>query len=662
VSLPNRQLPTDCRETLRLAQAHHAAGRFLDAVHCAEIVLHTEPSNAVAAHLCGIACLSANRATDAVRHLATASRLRPADAAIQLGLGVALQTIGQLPEAITAYNCSIELKPGQVEVWCRLAIAHQQLKQPDQAVNAYEQALNLAPAFADAACNLGGLLLELERTPEAIAAFQRALLHKPQFPEAQNGLGIALKNNHQYAEATIAFQQALALRPSYAEAWFNLGNTFQSLTRWPEAIAAYRKALELGPPSPDVLNNLGLALWNAREFAAAAVAHEKALALQPNFAEVHNNLGNDLLALGRHEDAAAAFERAVGFRPGYREALCNLGNVFVAQNRTDEAIAAYRRAAADTPSPDTDYNEALAWLLKGDFKQGLPKYEARWATKSSGLQRRNYAQPRWQGEELRGRTLLLYSEQGLGDTLQFIRYVPLVAARGAKIILRVQPPLKNLLGSLPNVACVQTSQDDLPTFDLHCSLLSLPLVFGTELSTIPATVPYLQAPRDKVSLWREKLAQGEKPKIGIVCSGNPKHRNDHNRSLPLSAFAPLAALVGSPLYVIQKELNPADTSTLARSSEFIDLSRELTQLDDTAAIVANLDLVISVDTSVVHLAGALGKPVWTLLPFAPDWRWMLGKEYSPWYPTMRLFRQPTPGDWVSVFLRVTAALQKGEPT
>ena len=602
--------------------------------------------------------LQAGRFPEAIKHLELAARLKPADAAVQLGLGVAMQAAGQLQPAVTAYNRCIELKTDHVEAWCRLATAHQQLKQPEQAVTAYQRALDLAPTFAEAACNLGGVLLELNRTPEAIEAFRHALAHKPQFPEAQNGLGIALKNARQYTEAIAAFQQALALRPHYAEAWYNLGNTFQALERWADTIEAYNKAQQIGTPSAEVFNNLGLALWNMRDFAAATAAHEKAIELKPDSAEAHNNLGNDLLSLGRLDEAADKFKHAALLRPGYRDALCNLGNVFLAQNRTDEAIDAYRRASADTAFPDAEYNEALALLLKGDFTHGLPKYENRWVSKSSGLQPRNYSQPRWQGENITGRTILLHSEQGLGDTLQFIRYVPLVAQRGAKIILCVQTPLKNLLAGLPGVDRVQTNQDSLPPFDFHCSLLSLPLVFGTEVATIPAAVPYIAANPEKAALWREKFATARGLKVGIVCSGNPKHKNDHNRSLPLSIFAPLAILTGGPLYVLQKELKPADATTLVDSTAFIDLSDALSDFTDTAAIISNLDLVISVDTSVVHLAGALGKPVWTLLPYTPDWRWMLSREDSPWYPTMRLLRQPTPGNWTSVIDQISTALQK----
>lgn len=578
------------------------------------------------------------------------------DAATHLKQGAALQAADQIQASITAYNRCIELKADHVEAWCRLASAHQQLKQLNQAAIAYQRALELAPTFAEAACNLGGILLGLGRTSEAIETFQHALANKPHFPEAQNGLGIALKNTNHYPEAIAAFQQALALRPQYAEAWFNLGNTLQSLERWPDSIEAYRKAQEIGPPSHDVLNNLGLALWSMREFSAATVAHEKAVALKPESAEAYNNLGNDLLALGRHEEAAVKFKRAITLRPGYREALCNLGNVFVAQNRTDDAIEAYRHAAADTAFPDADYNEALALLLKGDFAHGLPKYESRWASKSSGLKPRSYTQPRWQGEAIDGRTILLHSEQGLGDTLQFLRYIPLVAKRGAKIILCVQPPLQNLLAAFPGVDHVLTNNESPPPFDFYCSLLSLPLIFKTDLHSIPATVPYIAAQAVKTSLWREKLSVNHGLKIGVVCSGNPKHKNDHNRSLPLSSFAPLTAITGRQLYVLQKELKPADMATVTISDAFINLSHELTDFTDTAAIIANLDLVISVDTSIVHLAGAMGKPVWTLLPYAPDWRWMLGRSDSPWYPALRLFRQPAPREWAPVMAAVAAKL------
>jgi hypothetical protein len=338
--------------------------------------------------------------------------------------------------------------------------------------------------------------------------------------------------------------------------------------------------------------------------------------------------------------------------------LCNLGNVFLAQNRLDEALRCYRRTLAIQPGfCQALFNESLVLLLKGDLKAGFRGYELRWLLQRQALENLP-PREKWCGDRpVAGQTLLVCCEQGLGDTLQFVRYLPLLQARGAKVILRVQPSLKALLLPLPNLTLVSSEDKILPPFDHYCLLLSLPLAFGTELATIPAEVPYLQPPPEKVAYWRKNINHYSGPKIGVVCSGSPEHRNDYSRSCPLSAFKLLAAALGVRLYLIQKHLNPADTETLAGSPEFVDLSSELTDFTDTAAIIANLDLVISVDTSVVHLAGALGKPVWTLLPYAPDWRWMLSREDSPWYPTMRLFRQPTPGDWTSVLDRVSAALK-----
>jgi hypothetical protein len=335
----------------------------------------------------------------------------------------------------------------------------------------------------------------------------------------------------------------------------------------------------------------------------------------------------------------------------------NLGNLFLAQNRIDEAIQAYRTAGANTVFPEAAYSESMALLLKGDFANGLPKYEHRWALKLAGLQPDDFASPLWQGEELTGRTILLYSEQGLGDTLQFARYAPAVAKRGAKVVLYVHPPLRDLLSSLPGIDRVVSLNEPMPPHDLHCPLLSLPLAFKTDLDSIPATIPYIEAPLGKADLWRNKLACHTGLKIGIVCSGSTQHHNDHNRSIPLTAYKPLAEAAGAPLYLIQKEVRSDDEITLASSPEFISLASEINDFSDTAAIIANLDLVIAVDTSIVHLVGAMGKPVWTLLAFPPDWRWMLDRADSPWYPTMRLFRQPAAGNWSAVLAQVTQELR-----
>jgi ADP-heptose:LPS heptosyltransferase len=299
----------------------------------------------------------------------------------------------------------------------------------------------------------------------------------------------------------------------------------------------------------------------------------------------------------------------------------------------------------------------MALLLQGDFANGLPKYEQRWALKLAGLQPGDFASPLWHGEDPAGRTILLYSEQGLGDTLQFARYAPDVAKRGAKVILYVHPPLKELLSSLPGVDRVISLNEPIPAHDLRCPLLSLPLAFKTNLNSIPATIPYLEAPPGKAESWQMRFASCAGPKIGIVCSGSAQHHNDHNRSIPLASFKPLAEAAGGPLYLIQKEVRPDDEVTLSGSPEFVSLASEINDFSDTAAIIANLDLISAVDTSIVHLVGAMGKPIWTLLAFPPDWRWMLDRTDSPWYPTMKLFRQSAAGNWSAVLAQVASELR-----
>jgi tetratricopeptide (TPR) repeat protein len=582
---------------------------------------------------------------DALKQRAATS---PTDATAQLDLGIALQAAGDLARASASYRRCVEVRPAHIEGWCRLALVAQQLGQLEQSADAFSRALELNPTFAEAACNLGGVLLALGRAPEAAQRFKQALVAKPDFAEALNGLAIAQKNQNLLSEAASSLRQALALRADYSEAWYNLGNTLLAMENWPESIAAYEKACSLGSATPELLNNLGLAFWRNGNFAAARELHEQAVRLKPDYADACNNLGNDLLALHRHSEAANAFERAFALNPKFREALCNLGNVYLAQNTVDAALDAYRRASSDTEFPEASYNEALALLLKGDLPAGFRRYESRWNAASAGLRPRSFPAPRWQGEPLAGRTILLHSEQGIGDTLQFVRYAPLLAESGANVILSVQAPLKNFLARMPGIRAVVTANDPQPHFDFHCPLLSLPLVLGTTIQTIPANVPYLVVPQESAQAFEKHLDFAHGPKIGLVCSGNPRHRNDHNRSIPLAGFIPIAAALKNPVFMLQKDFKPADAAALKECAAFVDLSPELHDFASTAAVISQLDLVISVDTSVAHLAGALGKPVWVLLPFAPDWRWLLDRSDSPWYPTMTLLRQRQPGDWQPV--------------
>jgi tetratricopeptide (TPR) repeat protein len=647
-------------EALQEARECQSSGRFVDAIGHCEQILAVEPNHFAALHLCGLAHLENAQAAEAVALLERALLAQPSDLEVRFDLGVALQSSGRYTDAIPHYNQVLAVKPAHANAWSKLAAAHKRLQQWEASAEAYRQALIFSPDPAFIACQLGYVLLEQKKWPEADDAFRQSLTGTPNQPEAHNGLGLALKGARRTTEAVDAFHSALALRPRYLEALFNLGTTLQALERWPAAIETYKRALAIAPHSLDVLSNLGNALASARNFASAEIIHSKVLAQKPNHAPYHNNLGNALLGLDRFADAIACFEHALLLQPGSAEITCNLGNACLAHNRLDEAIAYYDQALALDPHlRRADFCKSLALLLKGKLKEAFPKYELRWILKCNeydGTPPREF----WQGDlPLEGKTIFLCCEQGLGDTLHFVRYVPILQKRGAHIILRVQPPLKQLLSAnFPDVQTVTPDEKNLPPFDLYCLMLSLPYVCGTELNNIPAAVPYLKSSPEKAAVWRDRLAGSKRPRIGLVCAGNLTHRNDHHRTIPLAAFKPLAAAARGSLYLLQKELRPADAALLqAGAPEFIDLSPELNNFTDTAAIIANLDLVISVDTSVAHLVGALGKPVWVLVPFAPDWRWMLEREDSPWYPTMRLFRQSAPRDWSGVLTQVTRELR-----
>jgi len=366
-----------------------------------------------------------------------------------------------------------------------------------------------------------------------------------------------------------------------------------------------------------------------------------------------------LRSLGRLPEAIAAAEAVLAVEPGNIAALNNRGSALRALGRVAAALASYDRAVARDPQrAQSHFNRAVCRLTAGDFARGWPEYEWRWQLagfeKDSPLPRLAL----WLGEEeIAGRTILLHAEQGQGDTIQFCRYAPLVAERGAVVVLAAQPLLKSLLASLPGVRHVLGPDDTGPPPDFRCPLMSLPGIFGTRLASIPASIPYLAPPAGRLQEWSRRLGAAKGPRIGIAWSGNPRNRHDRDRTLTLAQLGPIAAL-GLPLYCLQREMRPGDLADFAMFANIEYFGEGLRDFADTAALIAQLDLVVSVDTAVAHLAGAMGKPVWTLLPYAGDWRWLLQREDSPWYPTMRLFRQPHPGDWTSVLARVRDELRR----
>jgi tetratricopeptide (TPR) repeat protein len=518
--------------------------------------------------------------------------------------------------------------------------------------------LRLRPDFAGAHNNLGNLLLAQGKPEEAEVSFRQALLLRPDFPEAHSNLGISLREQGKSAQAIACLEHAVRLRPDYAEAHYNLGLGLLTEDKLAEAMAHFQQTVHLKPHYADAHNNLGFVLQAQGKLEEAAACLRQALALRPDHVGALNNLGNVLREQGNPAQAEVSFRQALRLQTAWAELHSNLGSVLQDQGRPEEAAACCEQALRIKPDlPQARYLLGQYYLLEGNFKDGWPAYEGR-------LQLKDFAAPsipapRWDGSSLEGKTILLLVEQGLGDALQFIRYAPLVQQRGARVVVLGFPALWPLLRTCPGIDHLLSEGEPLPSVDVHAHLMSLPFLLGTTLLTVPAAVPYLSANPVLVSRWRQELTTIAGYKIGIVWKGSTRHKQDRLRSVSPREFAPLAGMAGVRLVSLQVGSSAEDLPVLEELG-VTDLGSRFdpSTFADAAAVVRNLDLVITVDTAVAHLAGALGTPVWLGLPFRPDWRWLLGREDSPWYPTMRLFRQPQPGQWPAVFERMARKLAR----
>ena len=477
-------------------------------------------------------------------------------------------------------------------------------------------------------------------------------------------LGNALKDQGKLDEAVACHRQALALKSDDAKAHNNLGVALKDQGKLDEAVACYRRALALKPDYAEAHNNLGIALGEERKLDEAIACYRRALALTPDFAEAHHNLGHVLSDQEKLDEAVASYRRALALKPDYAEAHNNLGVALNHQGKLTEARACYRQALARKPDyAEPRWNQCLLTLLSGDFERGWAEYEMRWQAKQH-FQRRDFAQPLWDGRPLAGRTILLHAEQGLGDTIQFVRYAPHVKHEGGTVLLECPAELVRILQSCAGIDRVLTPGCPLPPFDVHAPLLSLPRILQTTLRTVPAAIPYLHADAALTRSWQQELGGTEQFKIGIVWQGNPRFGKpacrsaDQKRSIPLAQFEPLARVPNVRLFSLQKGYGTEQLAGLQSVRGIVELGDRLGDFMDTAAVMMNLDLIISADTSPVHLAGALGRPVWAALPLVPCWRWLLEREDSPWYPTMRLFRQKRFGEWDEVFERMASALRE----
>jgi hypothetical protein len=491
---------------------------------------------------------------------------------------------------------------------------------------------------------------------EAEKIYNRVLKAQRDNFDALHLLGMLNHQRGKSGEAYRLINAALKVAPRSPDALSNLALVLQSLKRGDEALAMLDKALALAPAHLDALNHRGNARAATGDAEGALKDFDAALAAAPGHPIVLYNRGNALRALGRDGEAITAYDAALAAAPNHAGALSNRGMALAALNRHADALSSYGRALALQPdNADVHFNAALSLLTLGDYPHGLAEYEWRWK-RAGYAPRTDLRKPLWLGETpLAGKTILLHAEQGLGDTVMLSRYAPLLARSGATVVMEVQPELKGLLASLDDVAAVVGHGEPLPRFDLHCPLTSLPFACKTELAGVPAEIPYLHADEAHLAKWQSRL-DGPLPRVALAWSGRASHVNDRNRSLSLLQLSPLLEAEDVRFVSIQCDLRPADADRMSREPRVIDLAAELTDFTDTAAVLSLCELVICVDTSVAHVAGALGRPTFVLLPFQPDWRWTLDRETTPWYPAARLFRQTAPGDWRSVIARVREAL------
>jgi tetratricopeptide (TPR) repeat protein len=715
-SRPQTQSATPLTEILARGLAYHQSGSLVEAEACYREILQTEPDHAEALHLLGVVAQQNGDYDQAERLIRRAIARNSGAADYHNNLGNTYRLQSDVARAIVAYRQAIALDANHIEALHSLGNLLAERGEFAEAEKYFLDVLRLQPGHSDAHYNFGNAKLNQGDARAAIGHYRRAIELEPGCAAYHFNLAHALQRLNQLTEAAAEYERVLHITPDDFEATYNLGIVLHELTDFTQAADAFRRALRLKPDLPQAMSNLAAALQGLDDYDGAADLLRRALEVDPNFAEAHGNWGGHLWRQGDLTGAGKSCRRAIELNPNLPGAHGNLGHALFDEGDYRGALDCYDHALAlkpdfinpqstflqsteianrawqrgdllnafdacrrgDIKSATGEYCRALATksncvellyyvgllhLLHGDFAAGWHNYECRWQTKMLRNARRNFPQPQWLGESIDGARILLHAEQGLGDTLQFVRYVPMVAARGAKVILEVPAELRRLIESSMSDGAVQivTRGSSLLDFDWQSPLLSLPLVFHTDLTSIPVPIPYLQAEPQLIREFAQHIAShstNTSLRVGVVWSGSPRHTRDRQRSIPLAQISALTEIPGVTFYSLQKGPAAKELLDMPIDMNLVDLSAHLNDFADTAAALANLDLLITVDTAVAHLAGALSKPVWILLTHNPDWRWLLNREDSPWYPTARLFRQNAAGDWSSVIKRVHDELQQ----
>jgi len=604
------------------------------------------------------------RLEDAIQCYQEGLTLFPGNVELWFNMGSTLLELSRLTEAVAALQQAIALQPDSAGVYMNLGNAFKEQGRCEDAVQCFQKGLAICPGSAELWFNLGVTLISWPRLSEAAEALQHVIALKPDFINAYIFLGSVLKEQGLSKNAVQCYQKGVAICPGDAQLWFNLGTTLLELRKLPEAVEVLQQAIALQPDFAAAYNNLGSALKEQGLTENAVQCFQQGAASCPGNARLWFNLGTVLFELQRLSEAVEALRQAVALKPDFAGAYNNLGYALQSRGKVEDAIAAFDCAIALNPTnPGVYNNRAQAVLLSGNLARGFAEYE--WRIKLNELCH-FYEwfddKPRWCGENFAGKRLLVYDEQGCGDAIQFSRYLPLVKARGGIVQFSTKQPLLRLFANFPGIdelvghteAAIARTESDLTV-----PLMSLPHIFGTTLPTIPADIPYLTADRRSIELWRSKMnCVGTDLRVGLVWAGNPANVSGQIRTCGLQVMSPLACISGVTFYSLQKGEAAREAQTPSSGLRLIDLTDDIADFADTAALIMNLDLVVSVDTAVAHLAGALGKPVWTLLPAANEWRWLLARNDTPWYPTMRLFRQSAPGNWSGVMTAVVQELRK----
>lgn len=573
-------------------------------------------------HADGLRMLQADQLTEAEPRLLRALQLRPNAADWHEHLGILYARQRRFAEAANTMRVSLRLDPSPASRWSNLSVAYRDQGNLPAAEAALREAVRRAPKSHELRSSLVALLNEQKKTDEAVAEARKAAADFPDSPTAWTALGLLLAGANRFDEAVEPFEKAIALAPNASEFHSNLAAAYGKLKRLPESERASRRAVELDP------------------------AH----------ATAWGNLGNCLRDQGRYDDAAAALSKCLELRPHDAEAAGNFALTFAAVGRHAEALQWYDRSLAHRPNHgEVRFNRALTYLTLGDYSRGWPEYEYRWQTDAMRGKRRTFPTPEWDGTaDLSGKTVLLVPEQGLGDFIQFVRFVKPLADRGAKVVVQTPPELAELTATVPGVGRVIAEDSAELTIHTHAHLLSLPALLKATAADLHGE-PYMTPPAAAVGKWKERLKAVPGFKVGVVWQGNPKHTGDRWRSVPLAKFAPLAAIPGVTLCSVQKGHGREQLEGVTFPVH--DFGEELADFSDTAGLLANLDLLITIDSAVAHLAGATGAKVWTLLAANNDWRWLTGRSDTPWYASMKLFRQPKVQDWDAVLVEVERELR-----